>query len=412
MLSKSSNSNNFIERYEKYLCSDPDNIVLLTTLGNLYFQSGDSRKALHYFKQCISIDPSNQIARTCLAKIFINIKDYHQAEKTLKSLLDESYHCMSVKHDFALSLYLQKRWSEAFEAFKDADLNYTDNLRYAIYCLHHKYEYGKALNYAKTFPDAEEDNSFQGYLSLLECDSGSATLAKKRAVYVLKKDANDIHANTTLGLWFIQNNQFRLAKRCLSTPVEQGHCYPRAILYLSICAMLTENYALAINHLKKIKTDDESYIQKIFLGWMHIMLYSYDTANYYFLNALEMSPESEEAYAGLAVSWALQDKEEKSRININILKKQWPSNTFISVAEKILQQKSANRYNFLKEAFFILLNNKAIVMDYIKDIVIAKTKGMVYVETEKYKGLPVSSLSASTKQNALTADVAAELLAN
>ena len=62
--------------YKGLLKSDPQNIELLSSLGNLYVKSGDDEKALAYFSEIIRIDPKNVEALNSLGGIYRRLKKY------------------------------------------------------------------------------------------------------------------------------------------------------------------------------------------------------------------------------------------------------------------------------------------------------------------------------------------------
>jgi cytochrome c-type biogenesis protein CcmH/NrfG len=69
---------------QNILKKDPDNLKALISLGNLYFDSSESQKAINTYGKALKIDPANADVRTDMAIMYRSLKDYDKAIRELK----------------------------------------------------------------------------------------------------------------------------------------------------------------------------------------------------------------------------------------------------------------------------------------------------------------------------------------
>ncbi len=136
-----------IARYEGYLQRDPDNASLLIVLGDLYHRHGKFSQALACYEKCLGREPQHAAAKGRIASVMISQHRFEEAEQLLRSLTDEGEPDPALLHNLGITLYYQKRWAEALEAFQRArarGLQDAQNALYEAYALHRLGEIDKA----------------------------------------------------------------------------------------------------------------------------------------------------------------------------------------------------------------------------------------------------------------------------
>lgn len=309
-----------IQRYEKYLSEDPENIILLTTLGNLYHQDNRLVDAITCFKKCLALDNKNPITKIGLAKILITAKRYHLAEKILSHLIKQGYVDCHVLQDLGVSLYFQQRWDEAFQQFEKAGLDDINNLHFACYCLHQQKQYAKALSYTKKLTTLHNSHETQSYLALLEADNNHFVIAKKRATEILKRQPKNIHANLTLVLCLLEYNEYEAARPYIEEVLTESPKHTRALLYLSLHHLLQQQPLLALSTLSNMKDHSANLVLYIMLGWIKLVMNEPLDAEEYFHKALLLNAHSPDAYGGLIALYKLKQDTHKTQEYIDKIK--------------------------------------------------------------------------------------------
>ena len=186
-----------IARYEGYLRHDPDNASLLIALGDLYHRSGKFPEALGCYEKCYGREPQHATAMGRIASVMISQHRFGEAEQLLRSLTDVGEPDPALLHNLGLTLYYQKHWAEALERFRQArELGLADanNVLYEAYALHRLGEVDQAAERCRSWLKANPNNALNGYLAVLEMDSGDMTAANRRAEEVLKQHPDNADA--------------------------------------------------------------------------------------------------------------------------------------------------------------------------------------------------------------------------
>ena len=95
-----------IGQFEEALKRDPENLQVLISLGNAYFDANQERKAIETYQKALKIDPKNADVRTDMGIMYRNIKDYDSAVREFRQAArDNPTH---INSRFNLAIVLQK----------------------------------------------------------------------------------------------------------------------------------------------------------------------------------------------------------------------------------------------------------------------------------------------------------------
>jgi tetratricopeptide (TPR) repeat protein len=199
-----------IGRCEAYLRHDPKNPVLLTMLGDLYHQAGRFDEALAHHQKCLADNPTHTLAFGRIANVQISQHRFHEAEQTLRQILDVGESDPALLHNLGLSLYYQQRWQEALDAFERArqlGLNDAKNALYRAYARHHLADVAGATEACQESLALAPSNTANGYLALLQMDSGDMLSAHELAQAVLAREPDNTDAALVEGMWFAEQQE-------------------------------------------------------------------------------------------------------------------------------------------------------------------------------------------------------------
>ena len=85
-----------IRNFQELLKKEPDNIVILISLGNAYFDVGRDHEAIGVYRKALEIYPKNVAVRTDLGTAYRRIKEPDKAiEEYRKSLAIDPRHSIS-----------------------------------------------------------------------------------------------------------------------------------------------------------------------------------------------------------------------------------------------------------------------------------------------------------------------------
>ena len=387
---------NPISRYETYLEEDPDNVVLLTTLGDLYHQAGQLHNAIECFKQCLKLDDKNIVARICLSKTLISAHRFHLAERVLRELINEGSSTSLIQFDLGLTLYYQQRWSEASDAFKRAGESDPNNMAYMVYCLHHQHNFGKALALAKKWITNNPSVENNGYLSLLEMDHGSLVVAQKRALNVVKSDPHNVSANLVLGLSFLEKKKPLKAKNFFSMAAQRDAKHPRVMFYLALVDIHQSHCDDAAEKLSSIKNNIAKTLTATVMGWCKLHNYNSNEAINYFKAAIEADKGNDLAYCGLSLACFFTKQHSKSRKWVTKARGISAQSPIVTIIDQLLSDTDNNQKTPASsiEELFSEKNRdiKEMINEQIARFTISRTKGMSDRRPKQVKQHKISDL--------------------
>jgi cytochrome c-type biogenesis protein CcmH/NrfG len=94
-----------VKQAEEIVRKEPQNLNALITLGNLYFDSNQYRKAIDAYERALAIDPKNPDVRTDMGIMYRSTKEYDRAIKEFKEAT--SYDPTHKNARFNLAVVLQ-----------------------------------------------------------------------------------------------------------------------------------------------------------------------------------------------------------------------------------------------------------------------------------------------------------------
>jgi cytochrome c-type biogenesis protein CcmH/NrfG len=93
-----------IAQLEELLKSDPGNLQALISLGNAYFDTNQSNKAIEAYQKALKIDPKNGDVRTDMGIMYRNIKDYDSAVREFRQAAKENPTHINSRFNLAIVL--------------------------------------------------------------------------------------------------------------------------------------------------------------------------------------------------------------------------------------------------------------------------------------------------------------------
>lgn len=131
--------------YKGLLKSDPQNIELLSSLGNLYVKSGDDEKAFAYFNEIIRLDQNNVEALNSLGGIYRRQKKYDDSISVLERAVIADESNVQSFYNLGFTFKLMEKYDDALNCFnKVVEENPEDVLAFnhigSIYALKNQYK--------------------------------------------------------------------------------------------------------------------------------------------------------------------------------------------------------------------------------------------------------------------------------
>jgi tetratricopeptide (TPR) repeat protein len=311
--SKLSQYTSEIERYRRYLAYDPDNSLLWINLADLYHQSGRQAEATECYEKCLEIEPDNHIALSRLANQWITDKAYHKAEAALHNLLKEEPANSILHYNLGITLYAQQCWPEALGAFQEAQQAGYDNANcrgYLTKCLHQNDKLEEALEAANHWLELSPGPDVEGYIALLEMDSGSLPEARKRAESVLEQNPNNQDASAILGFCHLEDQQIDVAEQYFSSILTLNPDNPRGLQGQGLIYLHQHRYEQAITTFEKLNKLSPNHPETmIALGWCYLINGELTAAETIFRQLIALDDDQSEAHGGLACALLYQQKE-------------------------------------------------------------------------------------------------------
>ena len=103
--------------YKGLLKSDPQNVELLSSLGNLYVKSGDDEKALAYFNEIIRIDSKNVEALNSLGGVYRHLKKYDDSISVLERAVIADESNVQSFYNLGFTFKLMGKYDDALNCF-------------------------------------------------------------------------------------------------------------------------------------------------------------------------------------------------------------------------------------------------------------------------------------------------------
>ena len=186
------------KEFETYLNTNADFVGGRIKKANHYLKKGDIQRAIEGYENALAIDNINNIARTNLANLYYNNKQYVEAENAFMTIIEQEPEYGPTYYSYSLLLAELNRTEDAIEIIKKAILYMPNNIR----CY-----YNLSLLYDKmnNFKAAEK-----ALVSGLKIDSKNESLLYTLAYIYSKNKDIDKAKNITSRLLEInpQNTQY------------------------------------------------------------------------------------------------------------------------------------------------------------------------------------------------------------
>jgi tetratricopeptide (TPR) repeat protein len=293
-----------IARFEGYLKVDPDNTLLRIDLGDLYHSVGRFADARSCYTAVLQKDPDNVVVRSRLACVAISEHRFEEAEAALRDLHEHGDDPADT-HNLGLALVYQKRWVEALELFEQAraaGLNSLEPQKYITRTLHQMGDFDRAIKECKAWLEFTGSDEVEGYLALLEGDSGEdPPAAQARARSVLERSPDNVDAGVVVGTEHLEKQDLEKARTIFTRLSQRAPNNPRTWLGLGLIALIELRHDDAIRHLEKtleLLPGDAATLSV--LGWVHISKMDGFAAEKAFREAIAADPKLAEAHGGLA----------------------------------------------------------------------------------------------------------------
>ena len=314
-----------IQRHEGYLQSDPGNLPLQLSLGDLYHQAGRLDEAVACYEQCLAQVPGHPPARSRLASVMITQHRFADAENVLRELLAQGGPDAALLHNLGLTLYYQQRWDEARECFTAATrdgLQAPSNLAYLTRSLHHLGNMPDAIEAGRQWVAQAQDSKSKSYLALLYLDNNETENGRKLAVEVLAENPDDTDANIVNGIALTEQQEMAQARQHFQTALRQDPNNGRAWLGLGLAHLYEQEHPQAIEALGnavRIYPDNPGMI--VALGWAQLTAKDPAASEQTFRRAVEVDRNFGESHGGLASALAMQNKLAEAGEEIKVAKR-------------------------------------------------------------------------------------------
>lgn len=292
--------------FKNMLKQNPDDIGILSQLGNMYVKSGHDEKALPIFDKVLSIDGKNLNAFNNLGAIYRREKKYEESVSILKKALEIYSDNSQVEYNLGFTYKIMGEYDKAIECFEDViDKNPSDVLAYnhvgSIYAERKDYEsavqtYQRALkidpnhpiihfNLAKTFEALnkkeealfEYENALRSKPGWLEAIDGYADLlmtvyrtkdAGAVVMQAVRLNPDNVNMHSKLGQIFDKEDRNENAEEEFKAALSINKDFKPALSGLANVYEKQGKYSEAVNtmsHLESLNPEDLD-VQKQYSG--------------------------------------------------------------------------------------------------------------------------------------------------
>ncbi len=270
----------------------PDDITLYKQIADLYRDTHQTKKAMHYYSYILSKDKYDLHAMKALALIYYNNKQKDSALKLyrqLVSLVDNEnekleyyeilgnlYSSLS-QYDKAISVYKKvlEKDSANIEVIKDMRRIYlklkdTDNVLYysrllinldaenykyyeeIIDLLFHLHMYDEALTYAQKAMEltGADIYTLKNYIAKIYIYTGKIDDSIDLITETIKKDPTNLLLSQTLAMAYCMNKNFDMAKKVCHDAIEVAIPSDIKVIHNNLSSILTEEAVFLLNQGK------------------------------------------------------------------------------------------------------------------------------------------------------------------
>jgi tetratricopeptide (TPR) repeat protein len=227
-----------LSAYGNAIALDPDYAEAYSHLAFLYFQSGDTAKAIELFNKAIKIKPSYALAYDGLGMVYGKLKEEDKAIAVLRSAIREDPGHLAAYSQLAFLYHVQKRQKELRALYESAILNglkFTDAYINLAADYSDNGEDAKALRLYKQAARIDPNSSLvYAGLGSAYCALGKYGPAIRWLRQALKLDNDFALAHYNLAVAYYYSRRYCLAREHCRKAVALG--YPASPKFLKLIA--------------------------------------------------------------------------------------------------------------------------------------------------------------------------------
>jgi tetratricopeptide (TPR) repeat protein len=142
--------------YERAIFFDPNNIIALRKLGEIYAAARFNRQSLDTYTKCIQIEPNQILVYKDMGDLFYSLGRYAEAEKNYDIYLSKADVNLNDKEKYAIILFFNKKYNESAQMLEDVikqnkETNQGVLLRIRGYIAYETGDFKKGLDYMNKF---------------------------------------------------------------------------------------------------------------------------------------------------------------------------------------------------------------------------------------------------------------------
>lgn len=301
-----------IERYLSYLETDPNNTLLMVSIGDLYHQSGSFQLAEQYFRRVLTVDPDHRVALGRLCNLLISLNKPQEALQGYLALVTDGEDEPQIHHNIALCHFAQYRFDAAepiFSALADDELVGHSARFYLASIKHVQDDLSEAVRLMRQLVAESPLALFRGYLATLLFTQGDIAEATELAKAVSSDDDTNADANSVLGTYYLEQSQLEPAQSSFARIAQLFPADARGWHGLGLIDLQEGRSDSAIQHLQKacalLPTNAG---MRISLAWAHYTQHSFAESESEFRLALDANRNFAESWGGLSCALFMQGK--------------------------------------------------------------------------------------------------------
>ncbi|SFG88418.1 Tetratricopeptide repeat-containing protein [Duganella sp. CF458] len=307
-----------LARFTGYLQADPNNIPLLTDLGDLQQQAGRFDDALASFQHAASLAPDSAELQSRIAAVYLAQHRFADAAHAYQRLLAGGAVSAAWQHNCGLALFYQGRYEAAAAQFRSAaaaGLSGPANVRYLANCYHQLGDLEQAVTVAEQWDAAGDDADGQAYLSLLYLDLGAADQARANAEAALADKPDNVDGHTVRGSLALEQLDIETALASFDQVLAQRQDYGRAWLGKGLAHLYQQDVGAALDCLQRAADNMPDHPATLLaLGWVQLIAGQPLEAERSFRRAGAVDSEYADAHGGLAALLVLENRLDEARL--------------------------------------------------------------------------------------------------
>jgi len=303
-----------LQRFEKFLQQDPNNIRLLEDSADLLLELGRPKQALKYFEDALALKRSDESLRFKLGSAYLASGDPERAYGIYKDLLADGVAYAAVRYNLAYAAFSAARPTEAIEIL-DA-IAETDRVQLPRF----SYLKARALYFSRRNAEAKSEieqfitqhpNDLEGLAlqSQVMEDAGEFGIAASIAAKVLARNPDDIAANLVTGEVCMFMQQPDEAQKYLQRVVSLSPGNGRAWSAMGFVSVEKRQFEVAIVQFQKAVTTMPDHLGTWHgLAWCQILRRDFVGARQSVESAMQVDRTFADNHGTLAVIYFFQGK--------------------------------------------------------------------------------------------------------